>query len=226
MGFGIKIPKGLKVLVENSHRWAGAVSGPPGSGKTTFIKAIVKMSHKPVIVVSVKEKQSVEHVDIPEDVVINGISRALHFTAIGLRPSFDVLSVHSPKSLEDLENIASKFKIDIAEWVLARLRVIKQWLVEENGRRYVRVPLYLRDYDELERRLTVGLLYAARPHLPYIFVFDDSMAFVLNESYKEAALAMLRPYLISVNRYLDGRELLLHNPVIITPGGSGVCVAA
>lgn len=212
-----KIPRWLKVLIENSHRWAGVVAGPPGSGKTTFLRMLTR--YVDVVMVSVKENSLPKKtLLVPEEVIVKRISAVLHFAAEGIKPSFDVLR---GKTLEEIENQLGKFKNDIAEWIQARIRVIKNWKKGEN----IEVPLYLKDSDELERRIVLGILYVSRHLFPIPFLLDDTMAFVVDKKYGEAFYAMMRPYLASVNRYLDSKELLNFNPVIITPGGAGVSVA-
>ena len=223
MGWRNKIPKPLRILIEQSHRWAGAVSGPPGSGKTTFMSVLGKLV--PSLYVGVKETPPQAFLEIPEEVVKNRLSSILHFTSVGIKPAFDALTSQRIERLEDIENILGRFKPDVAEWVMVRVRVLLSWMVED-GKRYIRIPLALHNYDELARRLVVGVLYVSRPIISHIILLDDTLAFVTDIQYREAFSAMMRPYMFSVNRYLDSRELLLYNPVVITPGGSGVCAAA
>ena len=217
------IPKPLRVLVEQSHRWAGVIAGPPGTGKTTFMLTLAKMTSS--LYVGVKDT-SQQFLEVPEEVVRDKLSSVLHFTAIGIRPAFDALTSQYIEHLEDIENILGRFKPDIAEWIMVRIRVLKSWIIEREGKRYIRVPLALQSYDELARRLVIGILYASRSTIPHVILLDDALAFVTDTQYREAFSAMMRPYIVSVNRYLDARELLMYNPVIITPGGSGVCAAA
>ena len=219
-----KIPRWLRILLENSHRWAGIIAGPPGSGKTTFMRMIAK--HTDVILVSVKENHlPQEKIMIPEEVVVKKISAVLHFTATDIRPAFDAISSAGYSNLEEIENVLGRFRSDVVEWIQVRLKVLKRFLTEREGRRYFEIPLYLNDSDELERRLVIGMLYVARSLVPRPLLMDDVLAFIVNERYFEAFSAMMRPYLMSINRYLDARDILRFNPVIITPGGAGVSVA-
>ncbi|MEM1568655.1 MAG: hypothetical protein QXI84_09255 [Thermofilaceae archaeon] len=169
---------------------------------------------------TVKDCQE-SYLEVPEDVVTKRISAILHFTAEGIRPAFDALSSYMSSSLEQLENVLGRFKLDIAEWVQMRLNVLKQWRID----RKIRVPLCLKNSDELERRLVVGVLYVARHLFPAPVLFDDTLAFIVDQRYSDAFYAMMRPYIFSINRYLDSKELLRFNPIIITPGGSGVWAA-
>jgi hypothetical protein len=52
-------------------------------------------------------------------------------------------------------------------------------------------------------------------------ILDDLLSFVINELYSEAFGAMMRPYIFTANRNLASQELLMYNPIIITPGGQG-----
>ncbi len=52
-------------------------------------------------------------------------------------------------------------------------------------------------------------------------VVDDLLSFITNELYSEAFVAMMRPYLFSINRNLNNHEMLMYNPIIIAPGGQG-----
>lgn len=210
----MKAEKVLEMLATAAPRWAGVVTGPPGSGKTTFLKALLHY-YPDIITVSVKDNLKCQKINVSEEIIARRISGVLHFTASdGLRISFDILN---GKKLEEIENQAGKFKPEVAEWIINRIRALKS-LKNNNGE--IEVPTCLNDFDEIIRRLVIGILYVARPPIPIIM--DDALAFVINRPYYDAFSAMMRPYLFSINRYLDSRELLQFNPVIITPGGAGV----
>ena len=160
------------------------------------------------------EKDKYVKVDAPE-YVVKRISSVLHFTAEdNLKPSFDVLAASKCESIDCLVEYAEKkFRDDIGMWITARLEILKQFL---NG-----VPMCLQDYDEIIKRMVVGLLYAIRPKIPLPIIIDDSLSFIVNKRYENAFIAMMRPYIISINEFLETREMLRYNPVIIAPGGHG-----
>ncbi len=54
-----------------------------------------------------------------------------------------------------------------------------------------------------------------------MIIIDDMISFILNERYSDAFIAMMRPAILTINRYLDNKEILMFNPVIIAPGGHG-----
>ena len=211
-----KKSKWLEALITSAHRWAGVVAGPPGSGKTTFLRVIAKFTD--AIYIGVKDNSYDNRIRIPEEIVAKRLSAVLHFTADGIRPAFDAVS--NVTSLEEAEKMLGRFKPDIAEWISVRLRILRSWL--HNG--YFEISLR-QNADELEKRLVIGLLYVARPLIPRPLLLDDSMAFIIEHRYAEAFIAMSRPFIVAVNRYLDSRDLLRFNPIVITPGGAGVCAA-
>ena len=162
------------------------------------------------------EEESYE-VGVPEGerYLVSRVSSILHFTVErGFRVSLDLLQEASAFTLGDLvEWTERNYPSEVSRWVKLRLRMLQRFL--DNGR--VVLPLCLKRYDEGARRLVVGLLYALRPYIISPIMLDDALAFVLNERYGEAWSAMMRPYIISVNRYLETRELLAFEPVVIAP---------
>jgi hypothetical protein len=156
--------------------------------------------------------------EIQEAYIVKKISGILHFTAQELKPAFDVLSASGCETLKCLEEYAEKnFRNDVSTWITARLRTLYSF-VDENT---VILPTCLEQFDEIVKRLVVGLLYAIRPKLPLPIIIDDATSFVLNERYSDAFVAMMRPAILTINRYLDSKEILMFNPVIIAPGGHG-----
>jgi hypothetical protein len=165
------------------------------------------------------EKDKYVKVDVPESYVVKKISSVLHFTAEDtLKPSFDVLIASKCETIECLiEYAEKKFREDVGLWIVARLEILRQFL---NGA--VMIPTCLQDYDEIVKRMVVGLLYAIRPKMPPVpVVMDDTLSFVVNKKYASAFVAMMRPFKVSVNEFLETRDMLKYNPVIIAPGGHG-----
>jgi len=223
----------MAMLADGWPRWAGAnpqprgpLTGPPGSGKTTFLRALHRVARaRGVTPLWVRAKEcNGEHIAISGAAadLRRRISAVLQFTATnGFRPAFDALAAAPPEVRSDLAALREwaerRFKPDVAQWVSLRLEALAQFIQGED----VVLPLCLTEEDELIRRLVVGLLYVLRGRIAAPVLMDDALAFVLNEEYSEAFGAMMRPYVISVNRYLDTRELLRFSPIVITPDRVG-----
>jgi energy-coupling factor transporter ATP-binding protein EcfA2 len=202
----------------------GPITGPPGSGKSTFVKAlenIVQQRGKPIIVIRSKECSDGEVViQIQQSEIVRKISGVLHFTAgDGLRPSFDVLTAAtSCDSISCLKEFASKrFRQDVAIWIEARLDVLERVFID-NG--IVKIPTCLAQYDEIVKRLLLGLLYILRSKISKPIVIDDASSLITNDPYKEAYVAMMRPSIVTANRFMDTKELLMYNPIVVAPGGA------
>jgi len=217
-----KTVKTLMYLADHAHRWSGAAIGMPGTGKTTFLKLmylILQSVGRKAIFIQAKEcSEEYVEIAISEQEILSHISGVLQFTANeGFKPSFDRLAFTSCDSIDCLIGYVEKrYREDIADWIIPRLMALRRFVSAQK----VRIPLCLMRQDELIRRITVGILYAIRPHVTFLIILDDAFSFVVNEMYKESFLAMMRPYLISLNRYLMTEDLLRHNPAIITPGGA------
>jgi hypothetical protein len=194
----------------------------PGTGKSTFIKAllaVLQMMGKKVLAIQVKDcSEGYTEIMIPEEEVLMHISGILQFTASdGFKVSFDRLAFTSCSSIDCLiEYVEKRYKPDIADWIVPRLLALKRFVEKDR----VKIPTCLKRTDELVRRTVVGILYAIRPYFTYPVVLDDALSFVVNEAYRESFMAMMRPYLISLNRYLLTGDLLTFNPIIVTPGGA------
>jgi hypothetical protein len=170
----------------------------------------------------IRSKECGEHekvkLEIPEVFVIKKISSLLHFTAQDIKPAFDALTTSACTSIRCLEEYAEKqFREEIAVWIITRLKILQQF-VNEN---VIELPLCLEQYDEIVRRMIVGILYAVRSKIPWPIVLDDALSFIINNKYAVAWPAMMRPYKFSINQFLETRELLAFNPIVIAPGGHG-----
>jgi hypothetical protein len=154
------------------------------------------------------------------DVIIRRISSVLHFTVSdGFRPSFDALRRASCTDLQCLIEFARrKYKPDISEWIETRLVLLSQIFIKGDA---VIIPTCLADEDELVKRLLMGILYVLRSRIATPIILDDMLSFVTNEQYLKAFLAMMRPAIFSENSYINNQELLIFNPIVITPGGQG-----
>ncbi len=201
----------------------GPVSGPPGSGKTSFIQALKTVAERygiKLLVIRTKEcAEEFFDVRVSEEFIVRKISAVLQFTSSGdFRPAFDVLTTYSCDSISCLlERVEKEMRQDIAVWVKARLKLLSSFI---NGG--LRIPTCLANYDEPIRRIAAGLLYAVREKITMPIILDDMLAFVLNEAYREAFVAMARPFKVSINERLDTHRLLSFNPIIITPGGNEI----
>ena len=176
---------------------------------------------KSMIIIRSKECSDGEIiVQVPQSEIVRKISGVLHFTAgDGMRPSFDVLTAAtSCDSISCLKEFASKrFRQDVAIWIEARLDVLERIFISDN---FIKIPTCLAQYDEIVKRLTLGLLYVLRPKISKPIVIDDASSLITNDPYKEAYVAMMRPSKITANRFMDTKELLMYNPIVVAPGGA------
>ncbi len=146
------------------------------------------------------------------------ISSILHFTAQNsLKPSFDLLIRSKCDTIQCLINFAEKkFKSEVAMWVTTRLEILQEYFIREDK---LVIYLCLQNYDELIKRMSIGLLYALRPEFPHhLLMMDDTLAVILNSVYGEAWQAMMRPYIVSLNYWPQTQDLLRYDPVILAPG--------
>ena len=94
--------------------------------------------------------------------------------------------------------------------------MLKEYFIRDN-----RLIIYqcLEEFDELIKRMSIGLLYAMRHLIPHLLIIDDALALVLNHMYGDIWPATTRPYIVSYNYYPESGETLKFDPVIISPGG-------
>jgi hypothetical protein len=177
----------------------------------------VKREKKLIIIKAKDCSQEIVKFELPEQLIVKKISGILQFTAYdGFRISFDILSTLQYSIDELIAYVEKKYREDIAQWITARLWALKQFI---NANK-VEIPTCLKDEGELTRRIVIGILYAIRPYITLPVILDDLLSFVVNEVYRESFIAMMRPFIVSVNRYLDSRDLLQFNPIVIVPGGA------
>jgi hypothetical protein len=195
----------------------------PGRGKTTFLKAFEKVAKKQIKVLFLRMKECVdENAEIEiqdlEAKISEKISSILHFTAPNtLRPSFDLLITSGCSNIRCLIEFAEKkFKSDVAMWIVSRLLILEKFFIR--GSRLV-IPLCLKRYDELIKRLGIGIIYTLREEIqPYYLILDDALSLILNTMYGDVWLVTGRPYTTSLNYFPDVRDLLRFDPVVIAPG--------
>jgi hypothetical protein len=201
----------------------GPTFGPPGTGKTGFIKSFLDIARKrdiKTIAIGVKDcfDKGYTEFKIPEIKIVRRISSIMQFTAYdGFRVSFDLLALAPCETIDCLIAYAEKeYREEIAKWVSSRLRLLKRFASND----IVRIPLCLGEDDEGIRRLIVGILYVIRSYVSHLYILDDALSYIINMAYLSAWIADSRPFLVSLNYYaVDPKEILRFNPVIISPGG-------
>ena len=153
-----------------------------------------------------------------EKKIAKKISSVLHFTASNtLKPSFDLLITSKCETIDCLIDFAEKkFRNDVAPWITARLVILKEYFISGDE---LMIYTCLGEYDELIKRMSIGLAYALRPQIPHILVVDDALALVLNHMYGDIWPAVTRPYIASYNYFPEADETLHYDPVVIAPGG-------
>ena len=201
------------------------MAGPPGSGKTTYLEALLKILSRlgiKVIFIQAKNCKSQEKIEFrgASKLIVKRVSSILQFTTSeGFKSSFDLLSTAECDDLDCLiEFVNKKYKSDVAVWVEPRLKMLKKFVKDD----VVVIPTCLSEEDdELMRRLIVGILYVLRSKTNAPIILDDLTSYVVNIIYSEAFAAMMRPYKLSKNKDLTSDEILMYNPVVIAPGSHG-----
>ncbi len=201
----------------------GPIFGVPGRGKTTFLQAfnhIAKKRGVRTLFLRMKEcidEEVVIEIQDLQSKVSRKISSILHFTAPNaLRPSFDLLITSDCDSIDCLIEFAEKkFRADVAMWITPRLVILQKYFIR--GDKLV-VPLCLQRYDELIKRLAIGVIHTLRSEIPHYLLLDDALSLILNTMYGDVWMVMSRPYTASFNFFPEARDLLKFDPVIIAPG--------
>jgi hypothetical protein len=202
----------------------GPIFGTPGSGKSTFFRAVERVAKEfgvRTLMIRMKEcsEETIE-VTIPnlEKKIAKKISSILHFTAPNhsLKPSFDLLIASKCEDIRCLINFAEKkFKSDVASWITARLAVLQDFFIRGDD---LLIYVCLEEFDELIGRLNIGLLYALRSQIRHLILIDDALAIVLNSLYGKVWPAMMRPYVASFNYWPETPDLLHFSPIVLAPG--------
>lgn len=201
----------------------GPIFGVPGRGKTTFLKVFAKLAKKQGLKIlflrmkeCVDEEAEIEIRDL-EAKISTKISSILHFTAPNtLRPSFDLLITSDCDRIDCLIEFAEKtFRSDVTTWIKPRLIILKKYFIR--GDKLI-IPLCLKKYDELIKRLGIGIIHTLREEIPQYLMLDDALSLILNTMYGDVWLVTSRPYMASFNYFPDVRDMLRFDPVVIAPG--------
>jgi len=239
-----KAEKALAEILNHWLRWAGVVAGPPGSGKTTFMKALqnVGLTMGLQVIYAAKDyncnKRPHITVDIAQE-VIQHLDTVLHYVVdrYNVADSSDITKIIRIR-IDNLMNIVTKTAREIGtldiDTITKRVeeklghdlsQLARVWL--ENIQMFIKgnsvlIPRCVQGYNEIALRLIPGIIVAIRHRTTLPVMLDDIFGFIFDDKRSQQWFAAYaRPFIISINRYLDTAELLGYNPVVIPPGGQG-----
>ena len=226
-----KAEKALAEILKHSFRWGGVVAGPPGSGKTTFMKALqnvaLTMGFQVIFITAGYNcNRRPYEVDAAQE-VIQKLGTVLHYVA-------DSSDIRIDNLMHLVADTASKIgTLDIGV-ITKRVEekqghdlslLAKVWL--ENIQMFIKgnsvlIPRCVQGFNEIALRLIPGIIVAIRHRTTLPVMLDDIFGFIFDDKRSHRWFAAYaRPFIISINRYLDTEELLGFNPVVIPPGGQG-----
>lgn len=209
----MKLKRLLEEWRSSAARLAGAVFGPPGTGKTSFLRVVHR--YIPSIYIAVKDCfPNEETLTLPLAHLWKKIGVVLHYAAEDIKPSIDRLTVELER-LGDLDKALQLLDHRVRDWVEVRIAALRRFIV--NGS--VVIPSCLSDVDDVHLRIAAGLIYAYRPLIPKLILLDDILAYIIEQRRKEAFAALMRPIMAVINRYPDQDDMFSFHPIVITPGG-------
>jgi len=232
-----KAEKALAEILNHRFRWGGVVAGPPGSGKTTFMKALQNVALTMGLqVIYVAEDYNCNkrpyEVDAAQE-VIQKLGTVLHYVTdrYYVADSSDIRIDNLMHIVADTARKIGTLDIDtITKRVEEKLGhdlslLARVWL--ENIQMFIKgnsvlIPRCVQGFKEIALRLIPGVIVAIRHRTNLPVMLDDIFGFIFGDERSHRWFAAYaRPFIISINRYLDTEELLGFNPVVITPGGQG-----
>jgi nucleoside-triphosphatase THEP1 len=243
----MRAEKALAEILKHSSRWGGVVAGPPGTGKTTFMKALqnVALTMGLQVIYVAKDyncnKEPYEVDDVAQK-VIKKLGTVLHYVAdwYYVADSSDRYYVEDSCYIKidtlilivaetareigtlDIDTITKRVEEKLGHDLSLLAR---DWL--ENIQRFIKgnsvlIPRCVQGYNEIALRLIPGIIVAIGGRIKQPVVLDDIFSPIFDDKRSQQwFVAQVRPFIIGINRYLDTDELLGYNPVVITPGGQG-----
>jgi hypothetical protein len=235
-----KAEKALAEILKHSFRWGGIVAGPPGSGKTTFMKALqnVALTMGLQVIYVAKDyncNKGPYEVDAAQK-VIQKLGTVLHYVVdrYYIADSSDDTKIRIDNLKDFVADTARRIGTLDIDTITKRVEekrgrdlslLARDWL--ENIQRFIKgnsvlIPRCVQGYNEIALRLIPGIIVAIGGRIKQPVVLDDIFSPIFDDKRSQQwFVAQVRPFIIGINRYLDTDELLGYNPVVITPGGQG-----